>query len=417
MITSMPGVITRIACRTGKLYLCSHFLEICVITLAIQVSGSPAVSAQPTLQSIRVALVQDDPQVQLQIHGGFLMRSADGANVHEGRRLEEVTVRAESNGLVIGAQVFPFAGLRIEPKRDAMISLNGKRVRGTLEILSQQDQTLLVINHVALEDYLRSVLSKEAPDYWPIEVLKAIAIVARTYAIHRMFLKEDRLFDVTGNVLSQEYGGRNSEKARTSRAVKATRGQILMHEGGLFSTFYHSTCGGRAENGGVMGSEHNVSPLKGGRVCRFCTASPFFNWKRRLTSADVAWALKKDDQGSVGTVQDMRVTQKTSTGRVSEVTIIGSKGKKKMKGYDFRALFGFESIRSLAFTISWGDNAYVIQGNGWGHGVGLCQWGAAELARRGYNAKAILQFYYTGTELASVSSLYNQRVRVIGGGS
>ena len=309
----------------------------------------------------------------------------------------------------------PYFGIRIEPTGDATINVNGRRLRGTIEIIRQKNLTLLVINHLALEDYLRGVLSKEAPDYWPQEALKAIAIAARTYALYQRFTKEQDPFDVSGNVMSQDYGGKTSEKTATTRAVKATAGAILLYHGKLFPTFYHSTCGGMTEHGRAMGS-FNLEPLQGGLACAFCAASPFYRWQRRVTIADVNWALRQSAHGSAGTVQDVRVTKRTAAGRAQEIAIVGSRRTVRLSGYEFRALFGFERIRSPALTITAVGEDFIIDGHGWGHGGGMCQWGAAELARRGLSAGEILAFYYPGTELVNLRDVAHQPIDVIAKG-
>ena len=288
-------------------------------------------------------------------------------------------------------------------------------MRGTLEIVRQKDLSLLVINHVALEDYLRGVLSKEAPDYWPEEALKAIAVIGRTYAIYQRLVKAQDPYDVSGDVMSQDYGGKSSEKAATTRAVQATAGLILLHDGKLFPTFYHSTCGGITEHGRVMGA-FDLAPLRGGIVCHLCTASPFYAWQYRLTNADINWVLRKSRYGTIGSILDMNVARRTPTGRVDELAIVGAQRTLRLSGYDARALFGFERVRSALFSVRpVGEETWVLEGRGWGHGVGLCQWGTAELARRGFSAREILSFYYPQTTLVPLSDLANQSIDVIGG--
>lgn len=387
-----------------------------LILLGLVLAG-PVASAQPNPDSIRVAVVRADSHVDLQVHGRFTILALNtGQPIQQGRRLPLLSVRAVPQGLAIGEDVLPFAGIRIEPESYGAISLNGKRLRGTVEILRQSDSTLLVVNHVSLEDYLRGVLSKEAPDYWPLEALKAIAIAARTYAVYQRFTKEVSPYDVTGDVMSQDYGGKTAEKSGTTKAVKITEGLILMYKGQLFPTFYHSTCGGMTEHARVMGS-FDVEPLRGGVICTFCSASPFFHWQRRLTKADVAWALRNSQFGSIGPIQEMGVTRRMASGRAQEITIVGTQRTLRLGGYDFRALFGFDRIRSPLFSIESMGDMFLIDGHGWGHGVGLCQWGAAELARRGFSAEEILAWYYPQAELASVRDLTSQPIAIIKGGT
>ncbi len=371
--------------------------------------------AQPNPEWIRVAVVRQDPEVSLQVNGRFTIRALHTGNpIQEGRHLLPLSVRAVPEGLRLGGQVIPIMGVRVEPSSDGAIRLNGTRLRGTLEIVRQKDLTLLVINHVSLEDYLRGVLSKEAPDYWPMEALKAIAIAARTYAVYQRFIKDDVDYDVTGDVMSQDYGGKTAEKPGTTRAVKITAGWILLDGDRLFPTFYHSTCGGMTEHARVMG-KFDVAPLRGGVACSFCSASPFFRWQRRLTKADVGWALRKSTYGPIGAVSALNVTARTASGRAKEITIIGAQRTVKLTGYEFRALFGFEQIRSPLLRVTPVGDAFVLEGRGWGHGVGMCQWGAAELARRGFSAAEILAYYYPEAQLVPVSRLATSPVIIIRG--
>jgi stage II sporulation protein D len=372
--------------------------------------------AQPNPEYIRVAVVKSEPEVSLQIFGRFaILGRQSGKLIQEGRRLPATPVRAVARGIAFGPDILPVTGVRIASSSDAAISLNGRRLRGNLEIMKQKDGTLLVINHIILEDYLRGVLSKEAPDYWPPEALKAIAIAARTYAIYQRFTKGGTAYDLTGDVLSQDYGGKSEEKAATSRMVKASSGIVLLSGGRLFPTFYHSTCGGVTEHARVMG-DFDVPALDGGIICTYCSASPFFRWQRRLTRADISWALSKSPRGSIGGIRSLFVTKRTESQRAQEITITGSKRIVRMTGFEFRQLFGFDRLRSPLFTVKAETDGYVLDGRGWGHGVGMCQWGAAELARRGFSAAEILSYYYPGTELSTVRELAARPVEVIKGG-
>jgi len=368
-----------------------------LVAAAVLIGLLPPAAAEPPV--IRVAVVQNQPEVALAIHGRFRitpLRTPDA--LQEGARLPKVAVRAAREGIAIGGQVLPQPGVRVEPARDATIDLNGRRLRGTLEILAQPDQTLLVINHVGLEEYLQGVLSKEAPFHWPIEALKALAIAARTYTVFQQLSKTSLAYDVSADVLSQVYGGRSAERGRSTRAVGITRGLVLTFEGKVFPAFYHSTCGGLTEEASVMGP-FDLAPLKGGVACSFCVESPFYRWQRRLSGADVAWAVKQAGRGSVWPMQEVEILAYSPTGRVGQVRIRGGGRVVDVAGYEFRKWFGFDRVRSTGFAILREPEGFILQGRGWGHGVGLCQWGAAALARRGLSAKEILAYYYPEAEL------------------
>ena len=365
-------------------------------------SAEAAVVPSPAeMPSIRVAVSQRTPAVDLAVHGRFnIVGLQTAASLREGRRLPTVSIKAVPQGILFGEQLLPLSGLRVEAVRDATIRLNGQRLRGALEILKQPDQTLLVINHVDLEDYLRGVLSKEAPHYWPMEALRALAITARTYALFQRMTKAANVeYDVTGDVLSQVYGGKTAEREPTSRAVRDTRGLVLTYQGKIFPTFYHSTCGGRTEHGSIMGP-FDLEPLQGNIQCAFCAASPCYRWRRRLSYADVSWAVKQQGRGSIWPVEEVAVVERTMTGRVAKVRIRSPKHTLVVSGQDFRQLFGFDQLRSTAFSITPVADGIVLDGQGWGHGVGLCQWGAAELARRELSATEILAYYYPQATVA-----------------
>ncbi|MBI3312179.1 MAG: SpoIID/LytB domain-containing protein, partial [Candidatus Omnitrophica bacterium] len=317
--------------------------------------------------------------------------------LREGLHLSKSAVRASQQGILVGEQLLPSAHVRVEPARDATINLNGQRLRGTVDIYRQRNLTLLVINQISLEDYLLGVVAKEAPAYWPVEALKAIAIAARTYALSERLSNVTTDYDVTGTVLSQVYGGRTAERSRTTRAVKDTEGLVLTSHGRLFPAFYHSTCGGLTEHASVMGP-FDLEPLQGGRQCSWCANSPFYRWRQRLTKEDLAWAVKQQGRGSIWPVTNLEVIEQTSTGRVAKIRIHGTRSV-VLTGYEFRELFGFSRIRSTAFTVVRQGEEFMLEGQGWGHGVGLCQWGAAELAQRGFSAREILAFYYPHADL------------------
>ena len=380
--------------------------------------SSPPVHAQlgaSDSSGIRVAIVQNQSEVDLAVHGSFRIVDLQTADAfREGSRLQKISIRASQDGILVGEQLLPTGGVRVEPARDATIALNGQRLRGTVEIRRQDDLTLLVVNRIEVEDYLRGVLSKEVPHSWPTEALKAVAIAARTYTVFQRLSKSSVAYDVTGDVLSQVYGGKTAERWRTNRAVKDTHGLILTYQGRVFKAFYHSTCGGLTEHASVMGP-FDLEPLQGTLTCSFCVESPFYRWQRRLTRADVAWAVKQQGRGSVWPVEAMEIAAYSPTGRVAQVRIHGAGGDLLLTGYDFRQLFGFTTIRSTAFAIIPDGEGFIIQGRGWGHGVGLCQWGAAQLARRGLSAREILAYYYPKAELVRLGEIEVQPISVQGG--
>jgi stage II sporulation protein D len=317
------------------------------VGLGVSAAQVAAAAEGPDPHWIRVMLATDQPTVEIEVDGPVKLWDAQAHRLlGNGAYLPQTIVRADREGIYFGSQFYPAAKVHLVATQEAGIRLNGVRLRGSLEISRQSSLQVRAINIVPLEEYLRGVLSKEAPDYWPAEALKAIAIAARTYAVHRRYLNAAQDYDVTSSVMSQEYGGRSAEKHATTEAVAATQGTILLYAGQIFPTFYHSSCGKVTENGQVMGKEYNIPPLQGGVPC-YGEASPFYSWKRRFTPEDINWVLHKSSFGTVGAVQDLRIDRYTPLGRVEQITVVGNQRELPLKGYDFRSLFGFEKLRSL----------------------------------------------------------------------
>ncbi len=384
--------------------------------------GAPSAGAAMQIAAdspglMRIAIAQGEPQVELTVTGQFRLTDAATDEVLRYRpRMPQITFRAVPEGILMGTQLMPVLELMIEPIEDATVRLRGQRFRGAVSVVRQPNQTLLIVNHVDLEDYLRGVLAKEAPDYWPSEALKAMAIASRTYALFQRLSKNDAAYDVTADVMSQLYGGKSAERWRTSRAVRDTRGLVLTYHGAIFPAFFHSTCGGMTERGSVMGNAYDIEPLRGGVACSFCDESPFYRWQRRLTKGDIVWAMKQQQRPSVWPLDRVEATKFTPSGRVAELAIVGGGQQVALTGYDFRALLGFDRIRSTWLQFVQEGDDIVIEGRGWGHGVGLCQWGTAKLARRGMSAREILSFYYPAAEVAALKDV-NFTPLVSSGGS
>jgi stage II sporulation protein D len=377
-------------------YLLNAFLSWLFIFPCLEASAQP---------SIRVAVVVDQAKADLAVKGDFRIISLKTSQVvAQGDSLNKSSVRAENQLIILDDKPISEGGIRIEPAKAAAIDVNGQRLRGLVEVLPRPGSTIIIINHLGIEDYLQGVIGKEAPFYWPKEALKAITIVARTYALFQRESKDSEVYDVTGTVLSQVYGGKKAEKLRTNRSVRDTSGLVLTYNGKIFPAFYHSTCGGLTENGYVMG-KFDIAPLKGGVRCSFCSESPFFRWQRRVTKEDLAWAVKKSGRDSIWPVENLEITRYTPTGRVEQLRISGKSKSVYLSGYEFRQILGFERIRSTAFAVVKDNDGFILQGHGWGHGVGLCQWGSAELARKGLSAREILSYYYPGAELRRVEEV------------
>jgi len=264
----------------------------------------------------------------------------------------------------------------------------GSRYSGNIEIWKGSGG-LYLINELPIEDYVKEVVVAEVGSNWEMEALKAQAILSRTYAINQKKINGNSLFHITSSVLHQVYKGNNSD-ARVAYAVEETAGEILTFNGSLIESFYHSTCGGRTENPEeVFGKSYPY--LRS--VESNCEISPFWIWDRKIPLSEIEEAL------NISGIKEMAVKSYTSTKRVKELTIIYDSGTTTIKATDLRKALGWSRLPSTYFTIAHNGDSIVFEGKGYGHGVGLCQWSALQMARDGKNYKEILSFFYPGTTI------------------
>ncbi|MFH0924677.1 MAG: SpoIID/LytB domain-containing protein [bacterium] len=300
-------------------------------------------------------------------------------------------------GIRLDQQVIGLKALKISGK-NLPIRVNRSNFRGSIEIWKKSNGTIQVINNLPIEEYLQGVMKTEVNPAWPIEALKAQAIAARTYALYHKQINEGKLTHLTCTINSQVYGGLSGEDDRSNVAVLETEGMILKNEKGeLISAFYHACCGGKTEDAKYVFGDHHA--LKG-VYCGFCSDSEHYRWKRTIPYELIKEKLNKKNILS-GDILSIDVDiKKTSSKRVTKLVLNQTTGESIiLKGTEFRKLIGYDVIRSLKFDIINGNSSITFIGNGWGHGVGLCQWGAKGMAENGYNYKQILKYYYPYTQV------------------
>jgi stage II sporulation protein D len=320
--------------------------------------------------------------------------------------------------LKIGNQEFKAEYFLIENEENSAVTkYNGNSYTGIIKVLSSGNK-VNVINTLSLEDYLKGVLPVEMPvgkgaDYY--ECFKAFAICARTYAVNRM--KEGKsLFDIYADTRDQVFGGSGKGNEISDRAVDETRGNILTYDNKPAVIYYHSTCGGTTEAVDHVFAKGDIPYLRGinDGDTPYCNESPRFKWKEtyseqlfveRLYKAkllpDINYKLKQ-----------IHVKSRFESGRINELTILLNDANDTPKmvtlqGNGMRSLIRTADnstiLRSTAFDITLSDNSVIINGRGFGHGVGLCQWGAMYLAAHGRSSGEILSHYYPGTEITKLN--------------
>lgn len=266
------------------------------------------------------------------------------------------------------------------------VFFNGQAYAGSFEIIKDKNG-LYVINTIPFEKYIEGVVASEIGRDWELEALKSQAVISRTYAVFNKNLNINKNFHVTSSVLHQLYKGDNDDPLIT-RAVEDTKGEILTYEGNPINALYHATCEGITELPEEVWK--NSYPYLKSVECNGKNA-PYEIWQRSFASEALGKALGVND------ITDVHIASYTSTGRVKTLKIVSDTNEKEIKATEFRRLLGYKELPSTHFTVTKADTEIVFHGKGYGHGVGLSQWGALEMARQGKTYKEILAHYYPGT--------------------
>ena len=355
-----------------------------------------AVSPGPT---IRVAVLENARTVELRGEDVLISAVARcprcGEPMHVGGG---GVIRAVSRDGGVEIDGAPFGrGARLSS--EGTIRLNGREYGGTLEIL-KNGGGLAVVNELPLEEYVAGALKAEASDTWPTEALRAQAIVTRSYAAYHRQLNAGKPYHIVASTANQQYVGRVPGSSPLWDAARETAGQVLLWEGELFPTFYHADDGGYTEEPRAVFAAKNMPALKAVR-CEFSTASPHFYWNLDLRLSELSELLRRGGV-PVGTVVGIDVAERSQTLRVAELVVRGSRGSTRLRGTDFRRLVGYDTLKSTLFAVAIDGEYAHFSGRGWGHGVGMCQWGAKGMAEQGHTAVQILAHYYPGATLSTL---------------
>lgn len=343
---------------------------------------------------IRVAILVDIPSVKISATGRF--------KIFTPGKLEAVATGDENSIYIIQPGLFGLKMegpeehgdiLKIEPLEDSFIRVNNQAYRGEIEVRKRND-TLLVINEVDLEKYLYGVMKHEISPAWPKEAIKAQSVAARSFALNKRLKNVGKPYDLVATITAQVYGGLSGEDPRSNEAIDETRGEVLSYQGEPIAAYYHATCGGEIED---------VENVWGGRLpylksvkCKYCKDSPHYEWEKELSLSEISNALSHK---GISEVESIEVYKRSDTGRVVELVVKDEFGEHIVSGNQFRMALGPNLIRSTLFKIKEKQGRIEFKGEGWGHGVGMCQWGARGMAEKGYNYKEILKHYYPDVKL------------------
>lgn len=348
--------------------------------------------------------------------------------------------------------------------KEKTITYNGNSYYGDFVFKANTSSKLTVMNYVNIEDYVKGVLPYEMSASWPIEALKAQAVCARSYVLGTLDKHKKYGFDVCNTTNCQVYNGTSRADKNSNEAVEQTKGEILTSNGKLAVGYFFSSSGGATENNENVWGGKPISYLRGVQdIYEDASGSSKNIWTVTLTAQQVQSKLKSAGY-KIGQVANVSVTKRTEMGNVNEVTVIDTEGNTvKIKNGDVRTVFGLNSIRytingdkpevslpqnslyingvsskdenlyaiganktiikidkasgKTALTASGKQtistlsketytrntsDTYTFSGTGWGHNVGMSQYGARSMAKMGFLYQDILKFYFKDIQIENI---------------
>ena len=331
-----------------------------------------------------------------------------------------ISIDISAGRISIAGRSFTNNEVIILPDNPHIFNLNGKDYRGKLKLtLNPDGNSFDAVNLVPLEPYLAGVVGAEMPDYWKPAALKAQAIAARTYCLYiKNRFGNKRNWDVRKTQANQVYLGVGAESAQIWNVVNQTQGQVLVCKQtdgteDIFPAYYSSTCGGHTEDSSKVFGD-SFEPLVG-VPCPYCknTAKPsFFFWPMvQYDKANVTDKLlqRYPKLKRLGEIKNIISAKQSNYGKFSRLTLLkllGSTGKSDfLRAEDFRLSIdptGRKLRSTICRIINMGDKWVFWAGRGYGHGVGMCQYGAQAMAKRRKTARQILSYYYPGSRILTI---------------
>ncbi len=322
--------------------------------------------------------------------------------------------------------------------------------RGSLSIILDENGLLTAVNTLDIEEYLCSVISSEMSSTSLLELLKAHAVISRSWAMRKILERHKlqtahcndcktnvsmdsdgrhiawygaqphTLFDVCADDHCQRYyGNTRASDPKVAEAVRATKGMVLSYNGEICDCRFHKCCGGRTERYDVCWEDKDIPYLRSveddycGRASDavlkqmlndydFATKG-YHDWSLHYSTTELSEIIRERSGIDFGTIEALEPLKRGDSGRIYELRITGSKQTMVIgKELEIRKWLSRSHLYSSAFdVVRTPDGGFTLNGKGWGHGVGLCQIGAAVMAAEGHGFTEILNYYYKHTTLVN----------------
>ncbi|MFQ5685732.1 MAG: SpoIID/LytB domain-containing protein [Candidatus Scalindua sp.] len=281
---------------------------------------------------------------------------------------------------------------------NGFIKIDKSKYRGKLILVPQNKDRFSVLEEIGIEEYLPGVIEEEIPTLWQDDAIQAQVIAARTYAIYQKKIKNNAMYHI--NKLDLAYNGSYNYQPKAKEMVDKTRGIVMVYNWKLFPGYFHSTCGGHTEDINTVFNLRSIPPLSG-VDCGYCNKSKYYRWKTNLKKDEIERKLNSA-KFNVKNITKIVTEKNGQGGHSSQIRIEHSGRTKRMNANEFRLIVGPNILRSTAFKVKNNGNSLIFDGRGWGHGVGLCQYGTQGMANSGFKWYDILKHYYPGIDLVKI---------------
>ncbi len=345
---------------------------------------------------IRVLIRKQKKEIKLESKKTIqISNSNSGKMIYSG--WGPVTLEKRGQHIFLNDQKIYPVSLHISSDVTAM-KIDNQYYRGFFAV-SIEPEGFFAVNHAPLESYLCSVVPKEMPNSWAMHALMAQAVAARTYSLYMKEKNRHRPYDLEATTSSQVYGGYSAENKRSTNAVNATSGQVMTYDGRLILAYFHSNSGGYTEDP-VNVWDTNIPYLRG-VPDRFSKNTPRNNWEYFLSYKEAKKRLNQYGL-NIDRINQLKTSGRSKSGRNLAIQIISNNGIAQLNSNHFRESVGETKLKSTFFKIIPHTNGILFKGKGYGHGVGMSQWGANHMALSGANYKDILKHYYQGIDIVTL---------------
>ncbi len=382
----------------GRSWWFAMLVGLAAFAVAESAIGRPAQAAL----ELRVAIEDGVSQVAVGSSTKAIVRDGNGRSLGEIAPMNAFLAQPKQGRVSLDR--WQAGELWVEPTEGGYVYIGDRWYRGRT-LVRPGKKGLTAVNYVEMEQYLYSVLGGEMNGSWPQEALKAQAVAARSYALYQRQRAGNGLYDVGDTPAWQVYGGIKDESTGTQAAVNATTGQVLIYGNQIIEAVFHSSAGGCTENVEDVWTQ-SLPYLRSVRE-GFAEVSPVAQWTETFSRSELSKRIT-----GVGNIVSLQPEKITQCGRIVSMRVEGDAGRRSISGEALRSAL---KLKSTLFTVNAQSTfesskakaqtapvTFQLVGHGFGHGLGLSQWGAYNLAQGGINYQQILLYYYKNTTLAKI---------------